>query len=169
MNTISKDSLTRGESAVYPIKGDDVDWHAGIISSGEQILVVLFFPTILALRFSANGELVGLMSVSGFPSQSIGVFSQQDDERLQDWLKDIGFRPSLIRIKRFFLPEYNIGISDLSQMFKKYLLHPNQFDRDEVDFAERESQRWSAKGLFELWLNEWTDVWIDGMGEIVAT
>ena len=161
--------FSRDPSTVYLLQGDDVDWQTGFTTGGNQLLVVRMFPDVLAIRFTHDGNVDQMISAPGFPSTFSGFFSDQDEETLREWLNQVGFQPGLIRIRRFFFPEYHVGISDLPSYFQHILLNPAEHNQDEQAFAQRELLRWSKEGIFELSLGEHNDLWIDKTGQVIAT
>jgi hypothetical protein len=166
---IHADNFSRDLLALYHLQGDDVDWQTGFTRDGDQLLVIRMFPDVLAIRFTHNGKLDRIVSVPGFPSSSLGFFSEQNEEALREWLSQVGFRPGLIRVRRFFLSEHHVGISDLSSYFQNILLSPSKYSQDERAFAQRELFRWSKEGIFELSLGEHNDLWIGKNGQIIAS
>lgn len=170
MNPISEHTLSRPESTDYPLQGDEVDWFTGVTSSGNQLLVIYQFPDVVVVAFTPDGHLSGLSSPPGMPIDAdAGFFSMKDDDILRSWLLQMGFRTALINVKRFTLPQHHIDIIDLPSNSAKILLHPTLYSDEELAIAQQELKYWSNQGLFELWLNEFTNIWIDKAGAIVAT
>lgn len=162
-------NFSRSPSTLYRLQGDNVDWYTGFTGDRGQILVIKNFPDVLVIRFAHDGNIDGVVPVSGFPSTSAGFFSEQDEEVLGEWLSQAGFQPGLIQVKSFFLSEHHIGISDLSSFFKNILLNPTKYSQAERAFAQRELSRWSKEGLFEFSLGEHNELWIDKTGQIIAS
>jgi hypothetical protein len=169
MNEIRRDMLSRSESTTYPIQGDGIDWYTGFDHSDNQLLVVRSFPTVVALSFRRDGDLQEFFSVPGFPSSSSLEFSDDDEKALQNWFDEIGFRLSLIRVKRFHLNDYDIAISDLPEEYREALVNPTKQFPEDREVALQRLDRWSKVGLFVLRLNEFVDLWIDGTGQVQAS
>lgn len=166
---IHANNFSRNSSALYQLQGDGVDWQTGFTRDGDQVLVIRMFPDVLAIRFTHDGNLGCVVSVPGFPSTSSGFFSDQDEEALCGWLSQVGFQSGYISVRRFFLSDHHVGISDLPLYFQDILLNPTNYSQDEYTFAQRELSRWTKEGIFEFSLGEHNDLWIDRTGQIIAT
>jgi hypothetical protein len=170
LNPINMHTLLRPDITNYPILGDEVDWFTGVTELHNQLLVVYQFPDVVVVSFTADGRISQLRSPPGLPiDEASGFFSTKDDEILREWLRQVGFQPGLIKVKRFMLPQYHIGIRDVAPSYTSVLLNANVHSQEELLLAQREVEHWSNQGLFELSLNEHTNLWIDKAGTIVAT
>lgn len=170
MNPIDTRALSRANSTGYPLRGDEVDWFTGSARLGSQLLVVYQFPDVVVVSFSQEGHIENLISPPGLPTnEALGFFSAQDDDVLQKWLAQLDFVPGLITVKRFNLPQHHIRIEDLPYHTAQLWLHPELCTHEQRELAQQEIEHWSNQGMFELWLNEHTNIWIDKTGEIVAT
>ena len=167
---MTESAVIRPESTDYPLRGDEVDWFTGVTQHCNQLLVVYQFPDVVAVSFTPDGYIYHLSSPPGLPiDEAAGFFSVEDDEMLRGWLCQIGFRSGLIKVKRFMLPQHHIGIVDVPPAYSNILLHASLHSQDELELAQQEVEHWSNQGLFELSLNEFTNLWIDQTGTIVAT
>jgi hypothetical protein len=170
LNPINKQTLSRPESTDYPLRGDEVDWFTGVTPLGNQLLVVYQFPDVVAISFTPDGHVSHLSSPPGLPiDEASGFFSVEDDDMLHGWLYQISFQSGLVKAKRFMLPQYHIGIVDMPSVYSNMLLQASLHSQEDLELAQREVEHWSNQGLFELWLNEFTNLWIDKAGAIVAT
>jgi hypothetical protein len=169
MNEIDPGNFAREDSTDYSLQGDGVDWYTGHDHAGHPLLVALQFPNVIVLMFGGDGRLQDVTIVPGFPTTSQGFFSRDDDEVLERWFQQTGYHPGAITVKKFSLPDYNIKIADFPHFYQEILKHPEAHQEDEVAFSQRELVRWSTEGLFEFWLNESTDLWIDQAGGIQAS
>jgi hypothetical protein len=82
--------------------------------------------------------------------------------------EELGFRPATIRVRKFALPDHEVGIEDLPSWHAEFLAHPDRFTLDEqehhLDFLKNV---WDANDQFVFrWGN---DYWIDRRGEVVAS
>jgi hypothetical protein len=173
-----KPSYARDSNHLYFIEGypSRLYW-TGTIAEGLQLLVVIQVPFFIAIVFDRNGDLVRverrmLSSSTIAAAEQIGFrdfFREQGDREHSSWLHSLGFQEAVIRVKRFYLPDYHIGIVDFPRFFQDVLCNPSDYSEDEQRLAQSQRDRWFAEGLFELWLNEGTDLWITATGEIESS
>jgi hypothetical protein len=169
--------ISRSEDHLYSIDSDPVHYYwTGITNNSNQALVIIHYPAIIGIFFKNDGEITTtqqrlLSSRTRDVATRFGLREAfaQEDEVFHSWMEAIGFHQQVIRVKRFFSPEYHIGILDFPQLFTDILQHPTHYSEDEYRVAERELDRWSRLGLFELWLNDATNIWIDQSGEIESS
>jgi hypothetical protein len=134
-------------------------------------------PHLVGLFFDQEGNLVDVqvrtLSLLEIPV-SDAVERHRDtvkagEVELMNWLDSLGFEEGIIKVKRFFLEDYYIGILDFPECFKQVLLNPSGYSEDEQIGAQRAVRRWFKEGIFELWLNEGTDLWITSAGEVESS
>jgi hypothetical protein len=124
---------------------------------------------VLVLTFTADGYLANVGSVPGFPTEAEGCFSAEDTVALQNWFQRVRLELATIRVKRFALLQHQLMINDFPRYYQDMLQHPEGCSNEEHAFAQRELDRWSVEGLFELSLHDDYDVWINDSGQIQAT
>jgi len=169
MIAISSVTFQRDPETVYPLLGDDLSWHTGIAQDGHQVLVVPFPHYDLVSLFDRTGKLTAVHELPRKEEQELVALSGQENGSLNDFLNRIGFHCSVIRVHRFFLPNYSVGIADIPAFYRDILEHPTTFHNDEHEAAQALLDRWSAEGLFEILLGEHIAMWIDRSGHIIAT
>jgi hypothetical protein len=172
---MNRQSFTRSPGYLYPIIGyPDRFFWTGTTSSGQQVLMVIKFPDIVALFFDQEGELQEIIerplaASTVILAEQVGIreaFARQTDPTLLSWITEFGFQEGPIEVKRFFLPEYHIGIIDFPPSFQEVIINPTAFSIDEQLIASSERERWFNDGLFQLWLNDKKELWIAKDGQI---
>lgn len=158
----------RDDLYLYPIRGDSHDFYTGTTKNGSQLLVVISLPFATAVFFDHEGRLLRSEELYLNDADNTGVFSEVDEQQLTSWLQSLGYSGGMIRVRRFFLPQHNIGILDFPNDFQDMLFLPS-FGQEERNFAQRELKRWISEGQFQLCLNPDIDLWIDGSGNITST
>jgi hypothetical protein len=176
--------IVRDPNHLYCIHGyPDRGYETGITGSGSQVLLVHQFPSVIAVYFDRNGNLFDVQIRTLSPltqavAKNYGFRALFGDdvgtEELSAWLRSLQFVDAVIRVKRFFLPEYHIGIVDFPACFRETLQDPlgdpdDALQEDHLRIAQQELIRWSQEGVFELWLNPGMDLWIDKTGEIESS
>ena len=161
---------------LYPIGPGAGYFDAGVTADGRQVLMGLDCPEVVAVFFDASGGLIGhesrrleFLPRGGGKGGADGVYDINDERipsRVAAWQADLGFRPSLIRVKPFFLDELGIGITDYPDHFGEILVDPAASDAEKDDV--RDSIRlWDADGQFVLYWGN--DYWLDDSGAVVSS
>jgi hypothetical protein len=169
--------LSRNDNYLYSIQEDPFYYYTGVTSCGLQVLAVLYYPSIVTVLFDTDGNLLSVserllpestrstVDQCGFTE----AFLSGEDRAIISHLQELGFTRRPIRVKRFFLPQYHIGITDFPEVFRSMLEQPSRFTAEERNTAENELQRWSIEGLFELWLNPDSYRWINRSGHVQSS
>jgi hypothetical protein len=175
MNT---DLISRNANHNYSIKGyyNHLYW-TGVVANDDQVLVVVNTPIYIAVRFNDMGALLSveqgrLSQVTIATGNRLGIqesFRREMDQDLLFRLHGYGYKESIIHVNRFFLTDYHIGIVDFANCFVEVLESPDAFSTDEVQLAKSELTRWSSEGVFELWLNDSTNLWLTHTGEVESS
>lgn len=163
MNEASKERL-------YPIGTDEVYFGTGVDSGGHQRLVGLLCPNLVMFCFDQVGNLVRTekRSVSFFRDAvpPFDIYDERLAPLLEEWKEEIGFRPTAIRVKKFWSAEYGVGIEDYPSHFDENLMDPNT-DEDEKTDIKESMKLWDEAGQFVLqWGN---DYWLDDTGSVVSS
>lgn len=175
MNDLMRDHES---GRLYQIRGDAFrGFITGNGREGFQFLIVLQQPRFIVIQFSALGAMLGYdvknmqtTLESGADIWAIeDAFGNMTDAELRLFLDSVAFEEGPIRIKKFFLEKYHIGIIDFPEYYQGILRNPLNYSQDERNLAIHTLDWWSKKGLFELWLNADTDVWINAEGEKEAS
>lgn len=171
-------SFLREPNYLYSIEGyPHHGYWTGTTADHLQALVVVLSPTIVAIFFDGEGNLVGVQE-RAISQETLAMAHRigfheamrtQGDQEISAWLDSLGVHESVIKVKRFFLTDYHVGIVDFPQVFQEVLQHPSAFSEDEQRVAESERVRWSNEGLFELWLNDATNLWITSTGQVESS
>jgi hypothetical protein len=170
-------SFLRDSDHLYWIEGyPHHGYWTGTTADGSQVLVVILAPHIIAIFFDHEGNLLEVqerrLSPSTLAMAEKGIyagFRRQSDEDVSSWLDSLGIHESVIKVKRFFLPDYHVGIVDFPQFFQDILRNPSAYSEDEQRGAESAKARWFKEGIFELWLNDGTNLWITSTGQVESS
>ena len=147
---------------------DEADFYCGAIADGRQVLMGWYGEYVVAYVFTPEGEWAGGSRKlwEGPPRQDNETNGQYNlrcepvvDKLIKDWQAEIGFQWETIRIKRFFDPEYLIGIEDVPG-------HLQILDEEE-DEAERKElegmlKRWVESGEYVFWWGKDYYTGVDG-------
>ncbi len=149
--------FSRGQDYLYPIQThEEYGFFAGLGGDGRPVLMLATDFEILAIFFDSNGNLTEIQK------RTVPRFHYA--EALPSWQKEMNFKPGTIRVKKFFLPEYEAGIEDLPEHLAEFLANPEGYEKDERDRLSEFIQGWIQRGQFVfLWGN---DYWVDNTGEV---
>lgn len=171
-------SFLREPNRLYSIEGyPHHGYWTGTTPARTQVLVVVLSPKIIAIFFDEKGNLVGVQE-RAISSEMLAMAHRigfhealrtQGDQEISDWLDSLGAHESVVKVKRFFLTDYHIGIDDFPRVFQEVLQLPSAYSEDEKRVAESERLRWQKDGLFELWLNDATNLWITSTGQVESS
>jgi hypothetical protein len=175
--------MERGQSYVYPIQSHEYyDFQAGMTGDGRSVLMGLLCPYLVAISFDAQGNLrevqrrfLEFLQASGMlvdrepidgQVRSYNIYDERIPERLAGWQREIGFSPSTIRVKRFFVPDLGVGVQDCPAHFAEILADPDETE-EEKDSIRESLREWETDGQFVLlWGN---DYWLDSRGEVTSS
>ena len=154
----------------YAIRPDEGYFSAGVIADGQQVLIGLYCPNLVAFRFDRDGKLVGSeqRAVPFFRSATppYDIHDERLRPMLDGWKAEKGFRPETIRVQRFYSDDYGIGIEDYPSHFHEVLDDPAADAEEKADIRVS-MELWDRDGQFVLlWGN---DYWLDGSGRVVSS
>jgi hypothetical protein len=170
--------LDRDPSYVYTIQGDSMYYSTGRLANGLQVLAILHLPSVITVEFNSDGDLVSAgetalpdFSRALFKEYTVGEACEKGADRgIVIHLEEKGFVSQPIKVRRFFLPQWHIGIKSFPDgPMRDALENPSAFSADDQAWAIEARERWIQQGLFELWLNPDSDRWINRNGERVAS
>jgi hypothetical protein len=93
----------------------------------------------------------------------VGIDAEEpDDGRYQDalektlalWKSALGFKERPIMVKRFFLPEYTIGIEEFPLDLADYLANPSEYPTEEQKEFSKDIESWKSAGNFVFFWSE---------------
>ncbi|HWT00958.1 MAG TPA: hypothetical protein VN256_11990 [Pyrinomonadaceae bacterium] len=157
----------------YSIRGYGDDFETGTTSEGQQVLMGLLCPYIVAYFFSSDGALVGGERREwNRPAPRVGtdgpyqiydrVFRESLSEQILGWQSELGFTPGVIRVRPFFDDEHCVGI----EAFPEHLEDLNESD-DGYELLCAERQQWVEEGNFVF---RWAkDYYMTRGGEVAST
>ena len=123
------DEHSSAETARFVIQHDeDAVFSAGIIDSGEQVLLGAH-PNgmVVAVFFDVQGlyrrvEFQSPAAVGGILSEeALRIPSRLTWERITSWARELAFAPHVISVQQFMLVEEGVGISLLPDFMRKHL------------------------------------------------
>src|SRR5262249_51543588 len=157
---VSCSTFVRAPDHLYAIEGNSADLYwAGFTANGDQVFVTVLLPHFLVTSFGRDGDLIRAEVRMLHPNtltraEQSGirdVLGAEDDLAMSTYLKSIGFRDGVIRVKRFFLSAYCVGIVDFAKHLEQILEDPTKYDADERAVAHQALVSWQRDGIFELW------------------
>jgi uncharacterized protein (TIGR02996 family) len=148
----------REPNHLYPLPADEGWVKTGVAGDRRQALLLDDIGEVLVLLFDLAGR---LREVQTWPQFDL-------DTPLPALTEELGFRPATIRVRKFALPDNELGIEDLPSWHADFLAHPDRFTPEEqehhLDFLKTV---WDANDQFVFrWGN---DYWVDRRGEVVAS
>jgi len=155
----------------YAIKPDEgYGFSAGVTPGEEQVLMGLFCPNLVAFRFDRVGNLLGVeqrpLPFFRDATPPYDIYDERIGPMIEAWQAEMGFRPTIIRVRRFFSDEHSIGIQDYPAHFHEILSDPDEAEDQKADVRES-MELWDKDGQFVLlWGN---DYWLDESGGVVSS
>jgi hypothetical protein len=154
----------------YTIKNDGNYFTAGVDGQGRQVLMGILFgatsPEVVAVFFDRLGDYLGSLAepVVPRPSENDEVAAGRALAGVQS---AIGLTPASITVKRFWLDDRHVGISDLPEHYQDFLNNPEKFDEQRRAELSGDVQRWFSEGDFVLWWGE--DYYLDKEGDVSSS
>ena len=173
---MNEQTFSRNEDHLYLIVGSPISYYTGLTYDGFQVLIVPLFPIRLVVFFDIDGKLMEVeehalmksLETSDNPVKTLEN-ATETTHTLNALFQRIGYKEGRIRVKRFFLNKYKIGIRDFPEIFIDTIRNPSRYCSDEIAVAKNELNRWSKEGVFELNFSTDLKYWINQLGIIEAT
>src|SRR5205823_2367085 len=112
----------------YAIRPDEGYFSAGVTPDGEQVLMGLFCPNLVAFRFDPEGNLLGSEQrpVPFFRDVTppYDIYDSRIQPMIEAWKEEMGFRPATISVRKFWSAEHYVGIEDYPSHFHEVLSDP---------------------------------------------
>lgn len=150
----------------YPIQGYGTDFHAGVVADKRQAIMGLLCPNVVAVFFDPLGDFLEAQQRRLPFMGSKGPYDIYDarvGQHLRSWQEALGFRPRVVRVRRFSLPEWGVGIDDLPTHYLEFLENPDEFPEIDVEMI----RAWQEAGQFVFWWAK--DYWMDRSGRVEST
>ena len=156
---------------LYTLRHDQGYFDTGTTDDGRQVFAYWDSQEPMAVFFDGDGNLLGCevrqLSIDapyGTP-ECEALISQA----VQLWQDEIGFQPKPIRVRRFALPEHELGIEDRPDHYETFLKAP---ELEEPDEEEREGmfeqiREWDEENSFVLYWGN--DYWVNADGEVTSS
>jgi hypothetical protein len=132
----------------------------GRTSDGAPVVLGLYGWEVVGLWFTADGSLRELRvrpftpDENADPEVDYDVFEETCRIR-REWAGEVGLLPGAIRVRRFILGQYKIGVLDLPNHLEEYRDDPTLIPPAERVKWEARLAAWQADGRFVLyWLKE---------------
>ena len=141
---------------LYTIQNDIYHYYTGHLSSGNQILLnsdgseddTPIFPLV---EFDKDGNLL-----------AVHTKETEDSD-----FNPLRFTPGTIAVKKFFVSDHWIGITDLPEHYQEFLDEPQSAAEEERLNYPEEIAAWRSSGEFVLWFNE--DYFLNENGELESS
>lgn len=158
---------------VYRVKSLPEHFSTGILKNGTQVLMGVDFPNLLVVMFAQDGKYLKALVREISQEAQIAVRTataengwdmyDRDWDELDLWAKELGFKEGTISIQKFCLPEYELCIRDIPEIYQEILDSGGELDED----AQEHLQYWKEGNDYVLiWGDEYD---IDSNGEVVST
>jgi hypothetical protein len=85
------------------------------------------------------------------------------ERQIAAWQREVGFQPGPIRVRRFWLPDREVGIGDGEHYYEE----SEDMSEEERAEARRMRDEWMQGGCFVLYWQR--ALWVDGDGQVFAT
>jgi hypothetical protein len=154
---------------------DDYPWEAGQTDRDGQVLIGVYNAEVVAVFFNDSGNPARFerrSSSFATPMKERSIDDSTFDAALQgvldSWKREIDFHAAGIRVAPFFIPELQVGVSELPIFLQGFLENPSFV----TSARERQEwhldvSRWQAEGRFVLrWGKEY---WMNKRGEVTDT
>ena len=138
--------MTEPAERLYKIQNNVYSYFTGFLSNGNQILTgsadkngdgkKTETPTFPLMEFDKDGTL-------------LGVYTEETGAPL----RPLRFTPGTISVKKFFIADQWIGITDLPEHYQEFLDHPENATEDARFYYPEEIESWRESGQFELDFN----------------
>jgi hypothetical protein len=156
---------------VYNLGSNPSVFYAGRINNGNQVLIGVQLPEIVIVEFDTQGNFL-TFSVQDLPeggqdSTSRAYNLEMSEIPLQVIQETLGFTPSIIAIKRFFLEDRWIGIEDLPDHYQDVIDYPENYDEERLQELREDIRSWRENGDFVFFWCE--DYYIDRDGDIASS
>lgn len=154
----------------YTIRNNGHYFTTGIDGQGRQVLIGLLFgatsPEVVAVLFDKSGDYLGSVAEPIVPRPDENDEAAAD-RTLAEVQSAISLTPASIVIKKFWLDDRQVGISDLPEHYQDFLNNPEEFDEQRKAELSEDVRRWFSEGDFVLWWGE--DYYLDKDGDVSSS
>jgi hypothetical protein len=162
-----------GADGPFPVQSCPAHFfYPGHLPKDRQALIArCVYGCIIVVYFDRGGTLLktqrtDLPSSLLYSGHMPGYFDVDEDEFHEYLRKEFGFKPGLIRVREFHLPDELLAVYRLPEFYQDFLKDPNDpaFDDELRQYLPGQIKRWREEGRFVLqWGN---DFWLDSSGEV---
>jgi hypothetical protein len=175
-----KDPVTSPK--LYRLQNEPGDFYTGYLTDGTQVFMGIDYPNLVAVLFDQDGKylksLVREISQEAhiaikdeIMKRRASAFNKNWDEsafnkdwdELDRWAAQLGFKPGMIAVQKFNLPEYKLCIQDLPAIYGELFDQGSELDQE----IKEQIQNWQKMNDYVLvWGKEYD---INREGEVVST
>ena len=162
------------ETKIYCLKSlGRNDFYVGHLKDGTQAFMSIDFPNLIAVLFNHEGKYLASMTkelsqqtqdfIKDVFARKIWDFSAKDWDELDQWADELGFIQGKISVQKFCLPEYELRIQDLPEVYQDIFDSGCELDEE----IKEQIREWQATNDYVLiWGKEYD---IDHEGEVIST
>jgi hypothetical protein len=146
---------------LYPIKDSAYYFRAGRLPDGTQVLIGRWGNEAVCIRFSTDGEPLGLDAYPIEPATDV------PDPELERVVARLRVRAGIIRVATFAFPERTIGIRELPDYLQEYVDSPASAPAGSAGHLAKAVAEWTRREAFVLvWCEEYE---MNREGEVEST
>jgi len=163
--------MGQASSRLYPIKShEEYSFFTGFTLGNQQLLMGLLCPSMVAIRFDSDGNLLRIEERPVPFFQGVeppyNIYDDRIPSLIADWQKEMAFQPAAIKVKKFFSQVPYAEIEDYPNHLREALNDPRASKVQQSEITESIRQ-WEVEGDFVLWLGN--EYWLNNAGEVVST
>jgi hypothetical protein len=164
------------DERLFPIQA--YDYETGVCTDGQQVVMGLLCPELVAFYFDSQGNLLGREGrrwsdaagkIAGDrpPYHTFNdEFKALIDAQRKAWQAELGYSPATVRVKQFHDDKYQVGIDILPDHFEDIESRTWLSEEQRQDYAESRAE-WLADGNFVWW---WArDYYMSADGKVEST
>jgi hypothetical protein len=151
---MNKPYYYRQNSYLYDIKSHPDYYFCTGYSDTIQALWGIIGEKIYLILFSRSGDLKTTKSfeakefISHFNSNLYDVLLEKVSHKFKN---EYQLNEDLIRIKRFWISNLEVGIEDVTDNIKEFLLDPSEFQLDEQEDCKESFEEWKKEDQYVFW------------------
>lgn len=175
VQSITMSELVTNPEAMFRISSDEHDFKTGLTAVGNQVLMGILYPSLVAIMFDVEGKLDHVERrpaptpriVSGHPQLFDAEYEAKYLGLLRDWQRVIGFTEKPITVRKFSID--GVAVFERPSHFNDFIRDPIGEEPNELERRRIQEMiaRWEREGRFVL---RWgKDFWMNADGTIHST
>lgn len=161
------------EQRLYKIESEPGHFYAGHLDNGNQLLMRVDISDLIGVQFDASGNFINVLSKrisqetltnrqEAIVKSKWSAFHGDWDE-LDRWVTELGLKKGVITIKKLSLPEQDLRIVDIPEIYQEIIDSGNKLDEETLESI----QYWQEENDFVLvWSQDYD---MDKDGRVVST